>query len=119
MDKIELIISFFCLLVVAHGTAESRLSDHISVRLNLDNLDTEEGDELDLFDFPSWTSERGSKILVNVDGLGAVGDGIADDTQVNVVDSFTYMHVLLNLYVCFWLFNFKMQASPALNQSSK
>lgn len=84
MEKIVLTVSFFCLLMVALGSAESRLADDIAVRWNLDNLESEEGDEQDLFDILSWTSERGSKVLVNVDSLGAVGDGISDDTKVNV-----------------------------------
>lgn len=74
--------------MVAYGNEESNFSDHNNVREYLDNLNIEEGDEVELFEVPSWTSERGSKILVNVDGLGAVGDGISDDTQV------TYIRVL-------------------------
>lgn len=31
-----------------------------------------------------WRSERGSKVLVNVDGFGAVGDGVSDDTKVYI-----------------------------------
>nr|XP_043638625.1 probable polygalacturonase At1g80170 [Erigeron canadensis] len=37
--------------------------------------------EIELFDLPSCLSEHGSKVLVNVDSFGAVGDGIADDTK--------------------------------------
>ncbi|KAM6575482.1 hypothetical protein CsatA_023809 [Cannabis sativa] len=48
----------------------------------LESLDIiEEENDFDFFDIPSWTSVRGSKILVNVDSFGAVGDGVADDTQ--------------------------------------
>ncbi|KAK3041813.1 hypothetical protein RJ639_000329 [Escallonia herrerae] len=79
-----LLFSFFGLLIMAHGTAESNLSDDILVPHSLENMDMEEGDEIDLFELPSWTSERGSKVLVNVDGFGAVGDGISDDTQAFV-----------------------------------
>ena len=82
----------FCLLIVAYGNEDNNFSDN-AVREYLDNLDIEEGDDVELFELPSWTSERGSKILVNVDGLGAVGDGISDDTQV------TFMRVLYTL--CF------------------
>lgn len=88
MEKIFWLIFLFCLLILAYGNEESNLSDNNTVREYLDNLNIEEGDEVELFELPSWTSERGSKILVNVDGLGAVGDGISDDTQV------IYMHVL-------------------------
>ncbi|KAK2977498.1 hypothetical protein RJ640_016126 [Escallonia rubra] len=79
-----LLFSFFGLLIMAHGTAESNLSGDIIVPHSLENLDMEEGDEIDHFELPSWTSERGSKVLVNVDGFGAVGDGISDDTQAFV-----------------------------------
>ncbi|PWA72329.1 Glycoside hydrolase, family 28 [Artemisia annua] len=45
-----------------------------------ESLELEDG-ELDFLALPSWTSEFGSKVLVNVDSLGAVGDGISDDTK--------------------------------------
>ncbi|CAK9172691.1 unnamed protein product [Ilex paraguariensis] len=80
MDKI-FFLSILALLIVAHGTAERSLPDDINILGNLENLDIQEGDEMELFDLPSWTSERGSKVLVNVDGFGAVGDGVSDDTQ--------------------------------------
>ncbi|XP_047311597.1 probable polygalacturonase At1g80170 [Impatiens glandulifera] len=40
-----------------------------------------EGEDIQLNDFPSWESARGSKVLVNVDSFGAVGDGVSDDTR--------------------------------------
>ncbi|KAK1376566.1 Polygalacturonaseprecursor [Heracleum sosnowskyi] len=84
MEKSILLIFLFCLLIVACGNEESNFSDNNNVREYLDNLNIEQGDEVELFEPPSWTSERGSKILFNVDGLGAVGDGISDDTQAFV-----------------------------------
>jgi hypothetical protein len=32
-----------------------------------------------------WTEERSGKVPVNVESFGAVGDGVADDTQVGTV----------------------------------
>ncbi|KAL6974947.1 hypothetical protein U1Q18_017087 [Sarracenia purpurea var. burkii] len=72
------------LLVVAHGTAERNLFDDISILGELENLDVEEGGDIELFGVPSWASQHGSKVLVNVDGFGAVGDGVSDDTQAFV-----------------------------------
>ncbi|GFZ00073.1 pectin lyase-like superfamily protein [Actinidia rufa] len=90
MDKIVVLVSFVGLLLVVRGTAGSNLSDEVAVLGELESLDIEgelesldiEGDDVELFDYPSWTSERGSKVLVNVDGFGAVGDGVSDDTQI-------------------------------------
>ncbi|XP_058193135.1 probable polygalacturonase At1g80170 isoform X3 [Rhododendron vialii] len=80
MEKI-LCVSFVGLLIIgAQGAAET-LSDDIAVLRELESLDVEEGDDVELFDNPSLTSEKGSKVLVNVDGFGAVGDGVSDDTQ--------------------------------------
>lgn len=83
MDNI-LFLSIFCLLIVAHGTSGSNLSDDFAILGMLDDLDIG-GEEAELFDLPSWTSERGSKVLVNVDGYGAKGDGVSDDTQVTIL----------------------------------
>ncbi|PSS13594.1 Polygalacturonaseprecursor [Actinidia chinensis var. chinensis] len=80
MDKIVVLVSFVGLLL---GTAGSNLSDDVVVLGELESLEIE-GDDVELFDYPSWTSERGSKVLVNVDGFGAVGDGVSDDTQAFV-----------------------------------
>ncbi|KAK1438205.1 hypothetical protein QVD17_04011 [Tagetes erecta] len=40
-----------------------------------------EDDKIELLDLPSCSSEHGIKTLVNVDGFGAVGDGVSDDTK--------------------------------------
>lgn len=96
MEKIIILVLFSCLVLVVCGTTDSRFSGDIATRNDLDDFDIEEIDEAKLFDFPSWTSERGSKVLVNVDALGAVGDGISDDTKVNGVVKFNYMAVCSN-----------------------
>ncbi|XP_059633710.1 probable polygalacturonase At1g80170 [Cornus florida] len=81
MDNIFL-VSFFSLLIVAHGIAESsNLYDDVGVLGELESLDIEEAGDIELLDLPWLTSERGSKYLVNVDAFGAVGDGVSDDTQ--------------------------------------
>lgn len=45
-----------------------------------------------------WRSERGSKVLVNVDSFGAVGDGVSDDTKVYI---HTFFHFLLIEPFCY------------------
>ncbi|KAJ4711085.1 Pectin lyase-like superfamily protein [Melia azedarach] len=58
--------------------------DNIAMLGEFENLDIEEENESELFEVPSWTSERGGKVLVNVDSFGAAGDGVSDDTQAFV-----------------------------------
>ena len=99
MDKFFL-LSFIGLLIVAHGVAGNMVCDNIGMFEELENLDIEEENEAELSLIPSWTSERGSKVLVNVDSFGAVGDGVSDDTQVN-------MCFLRNICVSLYL-NFKL-----------
>lgn len=83
MDKLFL-LSFVGLLIVAHGVAGNMVFDNIDMLEELENFDIEEEYEVETSSIPSWTSERGSKVLVNVDSFGAVGDGVSDDTQVNI-----------------------------------
>ncbi|KAJ4827819.1 hypothetical protein Tsubulata_026156 [Turnera subulata] len=84
MDKL-FILSFFGFLIVAHGVAGNMEYDNIGLHEELESFDIEEEYEVELPDTSSWTtSERGSKVLVNVDSFGAVGDGISDDTQAFV-----------------------------------
>lgn len=78
-------ISVLGLLIVAHGVAGNMACDSIAMLEELENFDVEEVDETELSKVPSWTSERGGKVLVNVDSYGAVGDGASDDTQVRSV----------------------------------
>lgn len=82
MDKFFL-VSFLGLLIVAHRVAGNLVDDNIGVLEELESWDIEEENEVEVSPIPSWTSERGSKVLVNVDSFGAVGDGVSDDTQVN------------------------------------
>ncbi|XP_044494580.1 probable polygalacturonase At1g80170 [Mangifera indica] len=80
MDKFFM-VSIFGLLIAVHAAAGNMVLDTLSVLGELENLDIEEDDQVELFDMPSMTSNRGCKVLVNVDSFGAVGDGVADDTQ--------------------------------------
>ncbi|KAL1327529.1 probable polygalacturonase At1g80170 isoform X2 [Arachis ipaensis] len=79
MDKFFL-VSLLCLLIAAHGVTGTLTCDNIAMLDELANMDTEEN-EIELSDIPSWTSERGGKVLVNVDSFGAAGDGESDDTE--------------------------------------
>ncbi|TYI94258.1 hypothetical protein E1A91_D02G190800v1 [Gossypium mustelinum] len=56
------------------------LYDKFNILGELEDLDIAEED-MELFEDPSWISERGGKVLVNVDSFGAVGDGVSDDTE--------------------------------------
>lgn len=89
------------------------LHDNIAIFDELESLDIEDDNDFesmefedendfDIFDIPSWTSERGGKVLVNVDSFGAVGDGVSDDTQVNNI-LFTCI-----LIFCFIPMHFKL-----------
>ncbi|KAI7725357.1 hypothetical protein M8C21_029705 [Ambrosia artemisiifolia] len=76
-------ISVFVMLLLVHVSAhvEDILSDNFyHVFGEVENLEFED-DEIELFDLPSWSSQRGGKILVNVDSFGAAGDGVSDDTK--------------------------------------
>ncbi|KAK6252523.1 hypothetical protein QUC31_014243 [Theobroma cacao] len=79
MDKLFL-VSFLGLLIAACGVAGNMLDDNFNLVREAEDLDIAE-DDVELFEIPSWTSERGGKVLVNVDSFGAVGDGVSDDTQ--------------------------------------
>lgn len=83
MDKFFM-VSFFGLLIAAHAVAGNMVYDNIAMLGEFENLDIEEENESELFEVPSWTSERGGKVLVNVDSFGAAGDGVSDDTQVHI-----------------------------------
>lgn len=72
MSSIVFIYFLALLLLVCANTSKT------------ESLELEDG-ELDFLALPSWTSEFGSKVLVNVDSLGAVGDGISDDTKVHIL----------------------------------
>ena len=95
------LVSFLGLLIAAHGVAENRVYDDIAMIEELESFDIEEGNDVEFSESPLWTSEHVSKILVNVDAFGAAGDGVADDTQVNVSYCFqiylVQIHVIIDL----------------------
>ncbi|KAL5537538.1 hypothetical protein UlMin_044753 [Ulmus minor] len=81
MDKFFM-LSLLGLLFASYGVAGTMVYDDISMLDDeLESWDIEEDNDWDFYENPSWTSERGSKVLVNVDSFGAVGDGVSDDTQ--------------------------------------
>lgn len=81
MDKLFM-LSFLGLLIAVYGVAGNMAYDNMGMLGELESLDMEEEKDVDLFEIPSWTSERGNKVLVNVESFGAVGDGVSDNTQV-------------------------------------
>ncbi|KAJ6293455.1 hypothetical protein OIU78_025435 [Salix suchowensis] len=83
MDKL-FIIALLGLLILVNGAAENLVYNRFAMLEELESFEIDEEDDVGLFDIPSWTSERGGKVLVNVDSFGAVGDGISDDTQAFV-----------------------------------
>ncbi|KAM1215081.1 hypothetical protein ACFX13_011782 [Malus domestica] len=80
MDKFPAVFGFGMLIAV-FGVAGNLVSDSSCMLHELESFHIQEDSELDVFDIPTWKSERGCKILVNVDSFGAVGDGVSDDTQ--------------------------------------
>lgn len=84
MNKLLMLLCFLVLLLIPLTSAN--LSDTFEIFGKLHDLDVEdeegEDDILDASDLPSWHSGHSNKNLFNVDGFGAVGDGVADDTQV-------------------------------------
>uniref|UniRef100_A0A6N2K628 Pectate lyase superfamily protein domain-containing protein n=1 Tax=Salix viminalis TaxID=40686 RepID=A0A6N2K628_SALVM len=83
MDKL-FIIALLGLLILVNGAAENLVYNRFAMLEELESFEVDDEDDWVLFDSPSWTSERGGKVLVNVDSFGAVGDGISDDTQAFV-----------------------------------
>lgn len=81
-------VSFLVMLIAVYGVAENMVYDDIGMFDELESFDIEEDNEMDVFEIPSWTSERGSKVLVNVDSFGAIGDGVSDDTQVSILSCY-------------------------------
>lgn len=77
-------LSILVMLLLVRETVGNSLSDTFNVFGKIDNVDLEDDDETEFSDLPYCsTSQHGSKILVNVDSFGAVGDGVSDDTKVN------------------------------------
>ncbi|KAJ9176374.1 hypothetical protein P3X46_011693 [Hevea brasiliensis] len=83
MDKL-FIISFLGLLTVVHAVAGSVVYNNIGMLEELERFEIDEENGVELSDTPSWTSERGRRVLVNVDSFGAVADGVSDHTQAFV-----------------------------------
>lgn len=81
MGKIVFVFTLVMLLLVHGSVEESVSSDTFDVFGELEHFDLED-DEIESEDLTSWSSQHGSKILVNVDSFGAAGDGVADDTKV-------------------------------------
>lgn len=86
MDKFLLLISFLGMLIVDHGVAGNLAYGNIGMLEEVNqSWEMEEENEMESSLISSWaSSERGNKVLVNVDSFGAVGDGVSDDTQVNL-----------------------------------
>jgi len=110
MDKFFL-VSLLALLIAAHGVAGSMMCDSIGMLeelKSLESFDIEEEPEVEeLSDIPSWRSEHGGKVLVNIDSFGAAGDGESDDTEVTsciiVVEICIIYQGLANAYLFFTL----------------
>ncbi|KAL9997042.1 putative endo-polygalacturonase [Helianthus debilis subsp. tardiflorus] len=76
---VSVLVMLLLVNVIAH--VEDILSDNFDHGFGeVENLEFED-EEIELFDMPSWSSQRGGKILVNVDSFGAAGDGVSDDTK--------------------------------------
>lgn len=85
MDKLFL-LSLLGLFIIAYGVSGAFVSDSdIDMIKELESFDIEEEDDDDVYSYtvPVWRSERGSKILMNVDSFDAIGDGVTDDTMVH------------------------------------
>ncbi|XP_022151049.1 probable polygalacturonase At1g80170 [Momordica charantia] len=83
MDKF-FVLSLLGMLIVACGVSGSIEPDgDIDMIRELENFDIggEDDDVVDASAVPVWRSERGSKVLMNVDSFNAVGDGVSDDTM--------------------------------------
>ncbi|KAL8459712.1 hypothetical protein ACS0TY_036995 [Phlomoides rotata] len=87
MNKLLIFLSSLLLLLVPLISASKDLSDAFEVLEKLQDLDVEEeeeeGDDV-VLELPSWGSAHSNKVVVNVDGFGAAGDGVSDDTQAFV-----------------------------------
>lgn len=82
MNKLLMFLCLLVLLVAPLRSAGQGFSDGFA---KLHELDVEdEDDALELLDLSSWHSSRTNKVVINVDGFGAVGDGVGDDTQVYI-----------------------------------
>lgn len=94
----KLLSLLLSLVLIAHGGANHVDDDKFSILEEFENLRIEEDDGVEHFE--AWTSERGVKVIVNVDSFGAAGDGISDDTQVHILIIFIFLFMLkwMNYY---------------------
>lgn len=115
MGKI-IFISILMLLILVVA-AVTRFSDKSNIVNELESFDIEEEEaeeESELFDIEKlWRSERGSKVLVNVDSFGAAGDGVSDDTKVKFIalNGFLYQIDFFFCYKRYKLFFFPFSCS--------
>lgn len=96
MENKIFLVSLLCLLIVANGVSGSMMCDNNNFGMleELNKLAIEEEYEIEeLSDIPSWTSQRGGKVLVNVDSFGAAGDGETDDTEVEFFPYSEFLHI--------------------------
>lgn len=79
----KLLIIFGCLTVVLLLAPLIRSSSGKDFSDRFEMLEDLEVEDQEFEEDPScWDSPHVNKVVVNVDGLGAVGDGVSDDTQV-------------------------------------
>ncbi|KAK6115499.1 hypothetical protein DH2020_007768 [Rehmannia glutinosa] len=81
------LLIFLVLLSVPLRSAGKDFPDRFDSFTKLQDLEVEEEEEEDgdnELEVLSWESARSNKVLVNVDGFGAVGDGVSDDSQAFV-----------------------------------
>ncbi|KAK4413373.1 protein NRT1/ PTR FAMILY 5.10 [Sesamum alatum] len=71
-------------LMVPFRSADEAYPDMFDILSTIEDSDKQEDDEFELLDSTYWKSDRGDKVLVNVDAFGAVGDGVSDDTEAFV-----------------------------------
>lgn len=87
MDKF-LVLFLGLLLLAAHGRVEYSQDDKLNILEELESWDVEDYNEVEDSAKAFWKSERGAKVLVNVDSFGAAGNGISDDTKVTIYSNF-------------------------------
>ena len=114
MDKFFL-VSLLALLITAYGVAGSIMCDNIGMLEELKSLEAldieEEENEVELSDIPSWRSERGGKVLVNIDSFCAAGDGESDDTEVSSFVIVVGIYIFCTLLFCSRCTSFICQCS--------
>lgn len=110
MEKFFFVSLFSLLIAAAHGVSGSTVFENFGMFEELNNLslDIEEDTEVEISDIPSWTSERGGKVLVNIDSFGAAGNGESDDTEV------TFLHLQMHIIVYSNFFMLNMHFKPKI-----